>query len=299
MIFPKHIQAGDRIRIVSPAGKVDLKKLMPGVELLKEEGFEVILSEHVAGNHFQFSGTEEERLNDLQLALDDDQCQAIICARGGYGSIRIMDQLDLTALKTVPKWLVGFSDVTNLHCLFQKEGIASIHGAMPGFYLKADQPNESFRQLIQMLKGELLTTQTEASPLNREGNCRGQLTGGNLSIIYSLLGTPYEIDTAGKILFIEDLSEYLYHLDRMMHSLKLAGKFEQLAGFVVGQFSDMKDNDSPFGQSVEEIILNAVKDYNFPVCFNFPAGHVDRNLPLICGRTYELEVDSKGSLIMS
>ncbi len=298
MIIPPSLKANDRIRIVSPAGKINKQTVFPGIELLKEEGYEVILGKHVSGENFQFAGTDEQRLADLQEAFDDKGCKAIVCARGGYGAVRLLEKLDLTTFKKHPKWLVGFSDITVLHCLVQKVGVASIHGAMPGFYLKDGETTESFRRLLEVLKGEKHTVEIEPNQFSRNGNSTAQLVGGNLSIIYSLLGTPYEIDTDGKILFIEDLSEYLYHLDRIMHSLRLAGKLKNLAGLLVGSFSDMKDNDSPFGQSVEEIIFNAVNDYNFPACFGFPAGHTERNLPLVLGGIYDLNVAEKTSLIL-
>lgn len=288
MLKPAYLKEGDRIRVISPAGKVKEEKVQPGINLLRECGFEVIPGKHLFEKHFQFAGTDEQRLNDLQQALDDPDCQAIVCARGGYGTIRIADRLDFTAFCKHPKWLVGFSDITILHALLQRNGYCSIHGAMPAFYLNNGQPSESFIQLIKTLQGEHQVISCPSHPLNRTGQAKGQLTGGNLSILYSLLGTPFEPQTDGKILFIEDLSEYLYHLDRMMNSLKLAGKLKSLKGLIIGSFTEMKDNDSPFGQNVEEIILNAVKDYHFPVCFGIPAGHTDQNLPLVFGAEYEL-----------
>ncbi len=296
MIIPFYLKPGDRIRIVSPAGKINKEKLIAGINLLKNEGFEIVVGNHIFGNHFQFSSTDQDRLSDLQEAMDDGKCKAIVCARGGYGSVRIADQLDFSSIKKNPKWLIGFSDITVLHCLFQKHGIASIHGTMPGFYLKDRMPTESFTSLIQILKGETQSFQIVNHKLNRNGTSKGHLIGGNLSILYSLLGTKFESETKGKILFIEDTSEYLYHLDRIMHSFKLAGKLEDLTGLLVGSFSEMKDNDPPFGQTVEEIILNAVKEYNFPVCFDFPVGHIERNLPLVIGGEYEMNVSDQTSL---
>ena len=287
---PPYLVAGDRVRIVSPSGKVKEEKILPGVELLKQAGFEVVLGEHVFYNYFQFAGTDEQRLQDLQQALDDPGCKAIICSRGGYGAVRIADQLGFSAFCKKPKWLVGFSDITVFHAQVQKEGICSVHGAMPGFYLQEGNPSESFTKLVRLLKGEGLTVQVPPHPLNRAGKAQGELVGGNLSILYSLLGTAYEPSTDGKILFIEDLSEYLYFLDRMMHSLKLAGKLSNLKRLVVGGFTDMKDNDSPFGQTALEIIHEAVKDFDYPVCFDFPAGHIDRNLPLVFGGQYTFDV---------
>lgn len=290
MLKPDFLKEGDLIRIVSPAGKADKEKVLPATDLLRKAGFDVRLGEHVFDRWFQFAGTDDQRLNDLQQALDDPECRAIICSRGGYGAIRIADKLDFSAFGRYPKWLVGFSDVTVLHALLQKQGFCSIHGAMPAFYLRDNQPTESFTELIRLLSGEKTRIALPVHPLNRKGRANGQLIGGNLSILFSLTGTPFEPDTDEKILFIEDLTEYLYHLDRMMHSLKLAGKLKKLNGLIVGGFTEIKDNDSPFGQSVEEIILNAVKEYDYPVCFGFPAGHMDRNLPLMFGENYALDL---------
>lgn len=288
MLKPDYLKAGDRIRIVSPAGWVQEEKILPPVELLRQEGFEVLLGDHVFTRRFQFAGTDEQRLSDLQQALDDPQCNAIICSRGGYGSIRIAGNINFTGFYKHPKWLVGFSDITVLHACLQKEGYCSVHGAMPAFYLKEGRPTQSFLELISLLRGEGVPNLLPVHELNRTGSATGKLTGGNLSILYSLTGTPLEPGTGGRILFIEDISEYLYHLDRMMHSLKLSGKLENLEALVVGGFTEMKDNESPFGQSAEEIILNVVREYSYPVCFGFPAGHSDKNLPLILGADYSL-----------
>lgn len=282
------LNPGDRIRIVSPSGKVNAEKIAPGIETLRAEGFGVLVSDHVFGNHFQFAGTDEERLEDLQEALDDPSCKAIVCTRGGYGAIRLVEQLRFDRFRQYPKWLIGFSDITVLHALFQKEGFCSIHGPMPGFYLKDGRQTESFRQLLRLLKGENTTYSFEPNSLNRNGEAEGVICGGNLSIVYSLLGTPWQIETEGKILFIEDLSEYLYHLDRMMYALKLSGSLKGLKALLVGSFTEMKDNDSPFGKAAEEIILSAVKDYDYPVLFNCPSGHIDENMPLVFGRTYRI-----------
>ena len=294
MIVPPFLKSGDRIRIVSPAGKVSAEKVIPGIELLRNEGFEVLIGEHVFGESFQFAGTDLQRAADFQEALNDPETKAIICARGGYGSIRMMEYLDFSNLLQKPKWLIGFSDVTVLHSVFTKLGIASVHGAMPGFYLHEGRASDSFLRLIETLKGNPLNYHFETSPLNRNGQAKAELVGGNLSLLYSLNGTPYDLQTEGKILFIEDLSEYLYHLDRMMMSFRLSGKLENLAGIVAGSFTEMKDNEKPFGKSVEEIILDAVRDYNFPVCFNFPAGHIDNNMPLVLGAECLFSVAGSG-----
>ena len=292
------LRPGDRIRIVSPAGKIQTEKVMPSVELLQKEGFEVLTGKHLTDTHFQFAGTDENRLQDLQEALDDPQCKAIICSRGGYGTIRIADQLDFSTFRENPKWVIGFSDITILHTMLQNEGFCSIHGPMPAYYLKGEKTSESFRQLVKLLAGNIPAYAFESHPLNRSGKASGKLCGGNLSIIYSLLGTTMEPNTEGKILFIEDLSEYLYHLDRMMHSLKYSGKLKNLKALLVGSFTKMKDNDLPFGKSVEEIIMEAVEPYHYPVFFNCPSGHIDENMPLVFGQQYELE-DVSGKVILT
>ena len=287
---PCYLTTGDKIRIISPAGNVSVEKTEQGIELLRNEGFEVQHGNHVFERFFQFAGTDEQRLDDLQEALDDESCKAIICSRGGYGTIRLISRLDFSKFCKNPKWLVGFSDITILHSILQGLGFCSVHGAMPGFYSKEGVITQSYIELIKILTGKNSYITVPKNGKNREGTAIGKVVGGNLSILYSLLGTPLELDTSHKILFIEDINEYLYHIDRMMWSLKLAGKLEKLAGLVVGGFSDTKDNDSPFGQAVEDIVMNVVKEYRYPVCFDFPAGHIDVNLPLVLGANYSLEV---------
>lgn len=290
MIFPPFLKPGDRIRIVSPAGKVQKDKVLPGIELLQEEGFDVIVGKHVFDKHFQYSGTDRQRAADLQEALDDTEAKTIICARGGYGTMRVLELLDFEQFRKNPKWLVGFSDVTVLHNVLNEFGIASIHGAMPGFFIENRKPTASFFSLMDLLMNGKSKIQVDAYNLNRKGSCEGELVGGNLSLLYALQGTPWQLEPSGKILLIEDLAEYLYHLDRMMQNLRLSGALKDLAGLVVGGFTEMKDNDSPFGMTAYEIIREAVKDYGYPVCFDFPVGHIPKNLPLMLGGRYRLDV---------
>jgi len=295
MISPPFIKSGSKIRIVSPAGKVERKYVLPAVDWLKKQGYKVELGKHVFAQYFQFAGTDEQRLEDLQIAFDDPECDAIICSRGGYGTVRIIDQLDFAKFQKNPRWLVGYSDITTLHSAINKLGIASIHGSMPPFFLNdLGEANENLKSVINILNGKSVHYKIETNNFNRKGNSTGELIGGNLSIITSLLGTEYELKTKGKILFIEETDEYLYHIDRMMHQLKLAGDLKNLIGLVVGDFTNSKDNDSPFGQTVEEIIMESVKGYNFPVCFGFPAGHEKINLALAYGRNWELDVFKNG-----
>ncbi len=291
MKCPPFITPGSVIRIVSPAGKMEEIHLSPLEEWLKAGGYSVERGKYVSGSHFQYAGTDSERLSDLQEALDDPAVDVIWCSRGGYGTIRIIDQLDFTAFSKYPKWVIGYSDITVLHNRLHELGFCSIHGTMYRHALdESGHPAEGLATLMNLLQGEHPEYRWPSLPVNRPGKISAPLTGGNLSLLYSLLGTPYDVDTRGKILFIEEIGEYLYHLDRMMVSLRLAGKFDQLAGLVAGQFSDMKDNEEPFGKSTEEIILDAVKGFDFPVAFGFSAGHQQPNLALMMGGTYSLEV---------
>jgi len=248
MIIPPFLQQGDRIRIISPAGKVQKDKVIPGIELLQEEGFEVIIGKYAFSKNFQYSGTDKQRAADLQEAIDDSETKAIIFSRGGYGTVRIIDKVDFSPLLKNPKWMVGFSDITVIHAVLNKLGIASIHGAMPAFFLENKKPNRSFLSLMELISSGKSHINMEAHSLNRLGSCSGELVGGNLSLIYSLQGTEWQLETKGKILMIEDLSEYLYHIDRMMNNLRLAGQLKNLSGLIVGGFTDMKDNESPFGK---------------------------------------------------
>jgi len=296
MIFPSYLQKGDRIRIVAPAGKVSKEKVLPGIELLQDIGYEALIGPHVFDKHFQYSGTDHQRAADLQEALNDPLTRAVICARGGYGSVRIFDKLDYSLFLNNPKWLVGFSDVTILHSVMNSLQVASIHGAMPGSFLENKKPLKSFYSLMEALTSGKSMVEIEAHSLNRNGKCKGEMVGGNLSLLYNLQGTPWQLDTKGKILFIEDVGEYLYHLDRMIQNLRLSGQLESLSGLVVGSFTEMKDNESPFGKTANEIIRDAVQEYNFPVCFDFPAGHIPKNISLILGARYSLEVENKCNL---
>ena len=299
MITPSPLQPGLKIRIVSPAGKIAREHVMPAVEWLETAGYTVELGKHVFAEHYQFAGTDEQRLEDLQKALDDPDCAAIICSRGGYGTVRIIDELNFTNFLEYPKWLVGFSDITILHCCLNNYEIPSIHGAMPRYFFDEEgAPNENLTSLMQVLTENTASYEIPYNEFNRTGNVKAELIGGNLSIVSSLQGTFYDLDTDGKILFLEDIDEFLYHTDRMIHQLKLSGKLDNLAGLIIGDFTDMKDNESPFGQSVHEIIADAVSDLTYPVCFGLPAGHDKLNLALMFGREWEMEVGEDISTLM-
>lgn len=296
MLFPEYLKRGDRIRIVSPSGKVSKDKVLQGIELLHDEGFEVIIGRHVFDRHFQYAGTDQQRAADFQEAINDPEAKAIICVRGGYGSVRIIEKIDFSPMLRNPKWLVGFSDITVFHLVLNRLGVASIHGVMPAFFLENKKPSKSFFSLIKTLLSGVSMVEIVQHPLNRTGIACGELVGGNLSLIYSLQGTPWQIEAKGKILLLEDLSEYLYHIDRMMQNLKLSGVLSELSGLVIGGFTELQDNESPFGKSAYEIIRNAVEEYDYPVCFDVPSGHIPKNLSLLLGATYQLEVGNSGIL---
>ena len=276
MIRPPHLQPGDRVAIVAPARKISPQELEPAIALLRSWQLQVVLPDHLFDTHHQFAGDDHTRARTLQQQLDDPSLRAIFCARGGYGTVRIVDRLDFSRFRQHPKWIVGYSDITVLHSHIHRHlGIETLHATMP-VNIPADSlrtPYPALDTLRQALFGDGLSYALTTHPLNRAGTAHGQLVGGNLSILYSLCGSPSDIDTDGKILFVEDLDEYLYHIDRMMMNLKRCGRLARLAGLVVGQLSDMHDNAVPFGSTAEEIILDAVSAYTYPICFNFPAGH--------------------------
>jgi muramoyltetrapeptide carboxypeptidase len=299
MIFPHFIKKGSTIGIIAPAGRIDIESIRYAEKLLIDRGFKVEFGEHVLNAFYQFAGNDAHRLSDLQQMLDRQDIEAILCARGGYGAIRIVNELDWTGFLKHPKWIVGYSDITVLHSALQNQlGIASIHGIMPKNYSSKLMDDPDMDWLFRILTGDLPSYHIPSHQLNKTGSATGELTGGNLSLLYALRGTKYDIDPKGKILFIEDVGEYLYHLDRMIHNLNLGGILEQISGLVVGQFSEMKDNDTPFGFSAYEIVHEAVKDYNYPVLFNFMAGHSPLNLPLVFGKTVTLHVTSEGAELM-
>ena len=294
---PSSLLAGDKIGIVAPARKVNPEEMAPAIEMLRQWGYEVIEAKHLYGDNNQFSGTDSERAADFQAMLDDDSIRAIFCARGGYGSVRIIDLLDFTRFAEMPKWIVGYSDITVFHSHINKHfGIQTLHAAMPINFPAGLKMNESLGSLKNILEGGLPDYYFPTHPFNRKGKAGGVLCGGNLSILYSLTGTASDIDTEGKILFIEDLDEYLYHIDRMMMNLKRSGRLEGIAGLVVGGMNDMNDNAVPFGKTAYEIIAEMVAVYNFPVIFDFKSGHNSENLGLIIGGHVEMEVDDKSLL---
>jgi len=294
MIKPPYLQPGDTVGIIAPARSISKEEITPFTELINSWGLKCKTSRYLFGKHFQYSGTEKERASDFQQMIDDPEVKAIICARGGYGSIKIIRYIDFSGFQKSPKWLAGFSDVTVLHAYINKFlGTESLHSIMPLNY-KNEEKNISVTSLKKALFGEKLKYDIEPHKLNKPGNVTAELTGGNLSLLYSLNGTNFFPDMRNKVLFIEDVDEYLYHIDRMMQNFYHSGVFAKIAGLIVGSFSEIKDNEIPFGMDAYEIIRNTVDKFNFPVCFNFPAGHISENRTLILGREVQLSVEVKG-----
>lgn len=299
LIQPPYLQKGDSVIIIAPAGIMkDTAKIDNGIELLQEWGLNVKLGKHLFDQNFHFAGTDTQRTEDVQNALDDPTVKAIWCARGGYGSVRIIDSINFTKFKQHPKWVIGFSDITVFHSEINNLRVETMHALMPITYNpKNNEQKKALRSLRKALFGKKITYRISDSKYNKEGEAEGQIVGGNLSILYSLLGTKSSINTDGKILFIEDIGEYLYHIDRMLISLKRNGYFNHCKGLIVGGISEVRENDTPFGKTPEEVVLDAVKEFDFPVCFDFPAGHITDNRTLILGRTINLNVKGNRTVV--
>lgn len=298
LIRPAYLKAGDTVAIVAPSGilKNREREVQQAVDLLKEWGLNAIVGEHVFSKADHFAGTDEERCEDLQKAMDDPTISAIWCARGGYGTVRILDKLDYTKLKENPKWIIGYSDITALHNQLHNQGFESLHALMcVSLTQDITEVQESVDTFKAALFGNPPNYDLEGSKYNREGEASGQLIGGNLTILHTMLGSDTSLDTSGKILFIEEIGEYKYHIDRMLQSMKRAGYFENLNGLVVGDMSKLRKNTTLWGTSVEQLILDALAEYDFPIAFNMPAGHEDDNRALVLGRTVELKVGKEKS----
>lgn len=295
ILFPNKLVVGDSIGIIASARKIENKELEESIKLFESWGLNVVFSPNLFEADNQFSGNDTQRAADLQWAIDHSELKAVIVARGGYGTSRIIDDVDFSSLDDYPKWFIGFSDVTVLLSQLFKENKASIHGPV-ALLLGKNTQTENANRLKQLLfEGNTPEIHAKAHVLNTQGAVEGVLIGGNLTIIHTLLSTSSDIDFEGKILFIEDLDEYLYHIDRMMVHLGRTGKLKKLAGLVVGHLSDMRDNTIPFGHSAEEIVKHACSKYNFPIAFGMPIGHEDSNYPVVVGANYKLTVSSKGS----
>jgi muramoyltetrapeptide carboxypeptidase len=284
---PAYLKTGDLVLIIATARKTTPEIIQPALSILNEWSLKVELGPNIFKSHNQFAGSDAERAADLQWAINHKTAKAILITSGGYGTIRIIDQINFKALQKNPKWLIGYSDVTVLHSRFHNLKLASVHGTMAFQFTKNKDATLSLKHL---LFGEKINYEVPIHALNRPGKTEAEIVGGNLSILYGISGSADDIPTKNKILFIEDLDEYLYHIDRMMLQLKRSGKLKHLKGLIVGGFSQMKDNAVPFGKSAEEIILDAVREYDYPVCFNFPAGHVDDNRAIYLGRNAKFSV---------
>jgi muramoyltetrapeptide carboxypeptidase len=292
-IQPEFLKPGDEVAIVSPSFWIDEKKLADAVTLLETWGLRVRTGKNALKQNGPFAGSDEDRLSDLQEMTDNPEIKAVICSRGGYGVSKIISKVDFSALNKSSKWYAGFSDITVLHMwLSEVCGIMSVHGDMPLNFNNPEKTRATFRSLQQALFGEFQLYEWEGTSF-RAGNMAGEMTGGNLSLIYSLIGTKAEPETEGKILFIEEVGEYYYHIDRMMTSLKLSGKLDRLSALVIGGMNKIEEAKIPWGKSIEETIFGIVSEYDYPLFFNFPAGHVADNRAFYIGKQAKIEVKGK------
>jgi muramoyltetrapeptide carboxypeptidase len=291
MVTPGYLCKGDRIALVAPAGRIQKETVEAAVKTLIKWGLDVSPGRSLYNDHFQYSACDDDRLSDLQLALDDPEIKALLCVRGGYGTIRIIDRINFGRFRKKPKWIIGFSDITALHShIHTRFGIETIHGSMAA---GIDGESPSAETLRTALFGEPLHYTLENHSLSITGSARGQITGGNLAVLAGLLGSASDIKTRGKILFLEEVGEHLYRIDRMMWSLKRAGKLDHISGLMVGSITGIPDLPSDFGKEANEIILSHISGYDYPVCFGFPAGHQSDNRALILGRQVSMDIGSK------
>lgn len=289
MKVPAYLQPGDKVAVVNPAKRLQ-SDMAAGLQLLKDWGFEPVLGQHVKDEHHIFAGEDAQRQQDLQWALDDPEIKGIVIARGGYGTTRILDQLSFDAFEKQPKWICGFSDITTLLCRLDNLGHSAIHGPMVASMGRDDESDE---YLKSMLKGNSLTYEVSCRRGNVPGNAEAEMIGGNLTMICNSIGTSSEINTKNRILFLEEVGEYIYHLDRMMVHLLRAGKLSSLKGVIIGDFSNMKDHNDTFGLSTLEVLRSHLNHLGCPVVYGFPSGHEHKNLPLPFGMPVNLEVDAK------
>lgn len=293
LMMPPPLQAGDRVIILSPSSKIDKAFVKGAVARFKEWGLEPVLARHVCGSCASYAGSIRQRVADLQAAMDDERAKVIFCSRGGYGAVHLLDKLDFTAFSLHPKWLVGFSDITALHCLMQHQGFCSLHAPMARHLTVEAADDPCTEALRSILMGEGTPAYTaEAHKLNRCGAAEGILRGGNLAVYHGLRGTPYDIPAPGTILFIEDVGERPHAVERMLYNLKLGGVLDRLSGLIIGQFTEYEEKRQ-LGKELYEVIASLLDDYTYPICFNFPVGHVKLNYPLIEGAAVRLEVGKK------
>ena len=287
---PPFLRPGDEVAIISPSFSIDSTKIEEAVNFLENWGLRVHIGKNALKKYGSFAGDDRERLNDLQEMTDNRRIKAVFCSRGGYGMLRIIDKVDFSPLKERPKWYIGFSDITALHLwLSQVCGLVSLHGEMPVNYGNPKKRKETFESLHGHLFGGAASVCWRGNFINA-GDAKGEITGGNLTLIFTLMGTPAEINPRGKILFIEEVGEYLYHLDRMMTSLRISGRLEGVSALIVGGLSRMKNKGEPWGKTAEETIAEAVKDYGYPILFGFPAGHIPDNRSLYIGREARINI---------
>jgi len=294
---PSSLKKGDTIAITCPAGYMAAERAAQCIATLQQWGYEVMVGKTLGSNSDNyFSGTDSERMEELQAMLDDKSIKAILFARGGYGMGRIIDGLRFTKFKKHPKWLIGFSDITVMHCqLYGQHQIASIHAQMAAAFNDGGHQSESIISLKKMLEGKSTIVRALPHPYNRKGKTTGKLVGGNLTLFTNMLGTSSEIDTKNCILFLEDLDEQLYAIDRLLWQLKRSGKLKNLAGVVLGGFTDMKDTERPFGRNIQELLQDVFLDYSYPVCYEFPVSHTAENMALKVGATYHLNINNSGA----
>jgi muramoyltetrapeptide carboxypeptidase len=296
-VIPPYIKPGDFIAVVSPSFSIDEQKLNDAISIIEKRGYRVATGKSVLKKEGPFAGTDAERLYDLQWATDNKEVKAILFSRGGYGMLRIIPHLNITSLRKHPKWFAGFSDITVLHSwLLRKINIASIHGEMPLNFSNPDKSAASVETLFSALEGRYIPVEWAYSG-ERPSTARGVLTGGNLSLLYALIGTPGEVDLKGKILFIEDVGEQYYHIDRMLISMMLSGRLKGLSALVTGGFSKMEETTAPWGRSIESIITEIASEYGYPLFFNFPAGHIPDNRAIYLGREAVIESNNGKSIL--
>jgi len=291
-IFPPYLQSGNTVGIVCPAGFMAAERILPAVQTLKSWGFRVKIGKTVGGQSTNyFSGSDDERLEDLQEMLDDEEVSAILFGRGGYGLSRIIDRISFKRFRKSPKWILGYSDISLLHAqIYANYEIVTVHSPMAGAFQEASPEDPYILSVRDLLIGKNMQYSCDPHPFNRKGEAEGVLMGGNLTLLAHAVGGPSDFKTKGLILFLEDIGEYLYNVDRMLHQLKAAGKFHKPEAVIIGSFTDLKDTERPFGQDAYEIIRNIFAEYDFPVCYGFPVGHVKENVALKCGGNYVLKV---------
>jgi muramoyltetrapeptide carboxypeptidase len=300
MTTPPYLKKGDTIAITCPAGFMTKEKVAICVETLTKEGYKVMVGKTVGSKSINyFSGTDVQRLNEMQAYLDDKTVKAILCGRGGYGTGRIIDKLNFTKFVQHPKWIIGFSDITLLHShIFTNYKIATLHAPMAAAFANAAHNPANVLSLLSALRGQKNNYHIKPHKLNKIGEAKGKLIGGNIALLANAVGTPSDINTKKCMLFIEDIGEQLYAIDRMMYQLKRSGKLTNLAALIVGDFSDMQDTDRPFGKTIYEIISDIVAEYEYPVCYGFPVGHGNENVALKVGVKYKLYVNKKGASLV-